>query len=179
MSRQVIGGSRQTDAFELRRLAEAADGQRKKDLAIVRNELGHLDLIPEDQAKEDEIVLLVRTNSREKQRDPLNVEISRASFARSKNLGTEYDAIFWSASAIGKFAIPYYCSINDSPEAHEKLLAAFEKNADAVCIVHSPPTTYSIFKVGMLSRTENAMLDGGIEFVTVDEFLSRTPRDEA
>jgi hypothetical protein len=103
------------DASELRRVAEAADGLRDRELALViRTQPGEgsprLELIPVSEVDRGDLqVCPVRTQSVMRDRPaPFRVTLQLREHDRPLELQLEYDALFWSEAAVEKFFFPYY-----------------------------------------------------------------------
>jgi hypothetical protein len=137
------------DARELRHLAEAADGQRKRVLALVWNDVDRSYVLEELGSSSNEVVLQLFT--------PFVVDDRRriAEMVQVKNLGGEVfplpkdvDAIFWSEAAVEKFVIPYYARVL-GVDGVRALWDAF-RDPTIIAIIHYEPTRYA-FRNGMES----------------------------
>ena len=124
--------SRKETARDLAWIAERADGLRDVDLVLIRDQDGKLDLVPPDQTTEKPI-LEVRTPSRKKQeprKDKLPLTIEK-----------DWDAVFLSESAVGKFLIPYYVAQRLlTQEELDRLRVGYQSNPKVIGIVHIPPS---------------------------------------
>ncbi len=154
-------GRRET-ARGLAWLAERADGLRDQDLVLIRNSDGKLDLVPADSTTADAI-LEVRTPSRKKQKPRT---------ARTLKIEKEWDAVFLSESAVGKFLIPYYVSQRLLTKAElEGLRIAYQQNERVIGIIHIPPSRPMLlfddghaeeYPVGLNSGVDMKLQDEGI-----------------
>lgn len=129
------------DAHTLLQLAEAADGQRERMLALVWNPAANrYELEPEGNSK-NEVLLKVRTSYRLRGRrriiDMVAVKHVDGEFYP---LAGDIDAMFWSEAAVEKFVIPYYARVL-GVEGVDKLWQAFLK-PDIVAVIHTEPTHY-------------------------------------
>ena len=124
------------DARSLARIAEWVDGLRDQSLVVVR-ENDQWIVRPERPGDDDKAVL--------KSSKPLNVPSDRRRMEskvtiRGLPLKAEYDALFWTESAIEKFLFPYYASHRImTDKEHEDLMAAYQKDS-LVAIAHVAPS---------------------------------------
>ena len=113
---------RTLSANELRRLAEAVDGVRDQPAYIVWGE--HGPEVKTHVAKGDDVMAECRTNNVVSGRrrftsitvDPPFVD---ASGAPVTDIASRFDAMFWSESAVEKFALPYYLRYHTPAEVDE------------------------------------------------------------
>lgn len=150
------------DYQTLRAVAEWASGVRGRDLwFVVKNgrEIHVSDRKPGDLTDDDQVIF-VKSQGR-------NPGLPRVKWAHiSSNPDGSHpvdlmnlpngkgaaDAVFWTASAVEKFMVPYYASVAGNHAADEirKLLTAFDDNPDtprtddaAIAMVHIPKSEYA------------------------------------
>lgn len=140
------------DAAILRRIAEAASGIRGKDLYfIVRRSpvdpwsdfaFEIVDRNPGDVA--DAMVIKCRTAYTIPEKPVKKVVLTTDSDSVSENLADLADAIFWSESAVEKFAVPYYASVGGDMADWRiaDLLSTFGQDKVAA-LVHLPKSDYA------------------------------------
>ncbi|MBA3345638.1 MAG: hypothetical protein H0T44_10165 [Gemmatimonadales bacterium] len=167
------------DARNLARIAEWVDGLRDENLVVVR-ENGGWTVRAEQPGDADKAVL--------KSRKPLNVPKERRRMEsevtiRGHPLKENYDALFWTESAIEKFLFPYYASHRImTDEEHKDLMAAYQKDS-LVAIAHVAPSqgipllSDGLGGVRVIVSRDVRGVDGGITPLLVDmsvrEFLAQ------
>jgi hypothetical protein len=155
--------SRKETARDLAWIAERADGLRDVNLVLIRTPDGKLDLVPAEETNAEPI-LEVRTPSKKKQeprQDKLPLTIEK-----------DWDAVFLSESAVGKFLIPYYVAQRLlTQEELDRLRVDYQSNPKVIGIIHIPPSRPKLlydngeakdFVVGRGSGVQ-MKLDGEIE----------------
>jgi hypothetical protein len=171
---------RQFDATELRRIAEAAHGQRNENLVLVLDGAGKPQVIRETAPNP---TALLRIHTRKKvNRDTFrNITLDPDDFdGRPRGaddtpipVHLAYDALFWSESAFEKFVLPYYCGVD--PDQVGKLMERF-KNPRVIAVAHIPPSETTLGNRSLeLDSTGLVVLktkeDGGFEWTPLTEFL--------
>jgi hypothetical protein len=105
-------------AAKLRKLAEAADGQRDQDMVLVLRE-DEYELVKAEEVRPPDRTnlsgLTVRTRTGRPAGSPTlsQVTIMGEDVDGERNVHADLDALFWSESAIEKFVVPYYSRLLD------------------------------------------------------------------
>jgi hypothetical protein len=124
-------------ANDLRRLAEAVDGMRDKDLIIVIE--GHK-LVARENLGAEQIpgAIHVHTVGHKKQK-PTKVTLRHPRKPKKIKVDTDvFDCVFWGEAACHKFLIPYYVRFYSDAQM-QKLRNAIS-NDDVIAIAHAYPT---------------------------------------
>jgi hypothetical protein len=140
-------------------LGETADSHRGVDLVLVRDKDGKPTL-REKPEPGDEVVqeITVRTSEPSTQRGFTREEIAevicRSAEGKEFRLKTsdEYDAVFWSESAVRKFVWPYYHSHRLWDADLQKLQDQYDGDREAVAIAHQAPSKSSIQKTSSVAN---------------------------
>lgn len=128
-------------AGALRRLAEAADGQRDRDLALFWNATDHHYVVAERTAAAGTKIADIRTDSLAPARQviPEMVQLKHRD-GQVLPLDAIYDAAFWSESSIEKFVIPYYARLYSQAELAD--LWAAHADPTVLALLHMEPSIY-------------------------------------
>lgn len=145
MSKHTDSGNAATTAVEsitpaqLRQLAEAADGRRHEEQVVVRCADGSI-MVTADMSRltADDTVLLRISGTDEGVKEPNNFSLLMRLGGAEEELRARYDSLFWSVSALRKFALPYYMSYDETGEKCNMLLSRFKAEKRLVAIAHSP-----------------------------------------
>lgn len=135
------------NANELRRLAEAADGTRAKELYVVI-ENGKLALKKDKPAGDHAII---KTDWRSGGLRPSAASVLQVG---GKPVSETADAVFTSQSAVEKFVLPYYMRMQ-SPEDLVKSVKDFYA-ANVIALYHEPESQIEKKKAGF-----HALFDDG------------------
>lgn len=149
-------GSRTVDATagaitpaQLRWLAEAADGLRHQEQVVVRCANGSIKVTADvNDIPPGDTVLLRIAATTEGQKEPNNFSLIMKHGNSENELRTRYDSLFWSVSALRKFALPYYMSYDESGEQCRTLIQKFKNEAKLVAIGHQPNSDPYIIESG-------------------------------
>lgn len=171
---------------ELRKIAEAADGQRDEVLNIVQMTTSGVDTgqdtpngentkyrvakVSDGPITDDPLPVwkkVFETNTPTKLRVRMGVRINPTKIivpttpAKEIDLPCEkYDAIFWSEASIEKFFFPYYVR-HLEPEDFIDLMKAYyhpQANETIYAFVHYPPTDFSRVKLSGVGVPESVLL---------------------
>lgn len=124
---------------QLRQLAEAADGGRHEEQVVIRRPDGSIRLTSDvSSIKPDDTVLLRISGTDEGHKPPDNFSLVMRLDGAERELRGRYDSLFWSVSALRKFALPYYMSYDETAEKCQMLLSRFKNDPAMVAIAHSP-----------------------------------------
>ncbi len=124
-------------ANELRRLAEAVDGMRDKDLIVV---IEGDKLVARERIGAEQVAgaIHVHTASHKKLK-PEEVKLTHPKTRKRINVKTGvFDCVFWGEAACHKFLIPYYVRFYSDAQM-QKLRNAIS-NDDVIAIAHAYPT---------------------------------------
>lgn len=135
-------GAEEVDSRDLSCFTEAAHGAMGEELAIVSTAAGDKRLIRFADMKSGHTLLLRVFTSPEvpKRMKPAAITFEPTDSGPKVNVAKDFDACFWSESAVEKFLFPYY-------EAHRLLtrqemeqLRTRYKSENAIAILHMPPS---------------------------------------
>jgi hypothetical protein len=171
----LAAGGKQVSAFLLRRLAEAVDGFRgeevfcsarftpdqdfdfkvavkKKDdpFGAVDDEVGIFGPFFTPEARGPDL--------KDTQIESITVKLKDGRVIKVDPQKT--DSLFWTVSAVEKFLVPYYASVNSAPFA-SLMLNSFDREG-MVCMEHGPETEPTVKKV-----SDAKPLDPGAETPSV------------
>jgi hypothetical protein len=129
---------------QLRKLAEAAHGQPDQHLGI-RFDVASNDFViePYDPVNAGEYILTVRPKPPAPKQGKLEVRLPgiKTQNLRVKPPNDDFfsiaDAVFWSASAVRKFLVPYYASYWDLQDVMTKIEQEFARD-DVLAFIHLP-----------------------------------------
>ena len=130
----------EVSAHDLRVLAEQLDGTRGVTLCVVRDAVGKLQVAEDTPASRASAILVVNTPDV----PPRTTRIQRIDITpppipeQAGDIATEFDALFWSQSAVEKFLVPYYARLLLLDDV-KRLSATFEQ-PDVYAIAHYPRT---------------------------------------
>jgi hypothetical protein len=185
-------------ANDIRRLAEALDGDRGRVVSIVQRD-GRLHRIGRDERPADgeQALFTVETKDAKPGRRGLEHIILRPRIKdpRDRTKGIEdvidvFDALFWTEAAVSKFVLPYYLRFHTPAEVNELWLAFLEEASD------SRPLTETVLAFGHLPYSEPQLIEpegenmvllipeapekeggaGGISITTASAFLASLRR---
>jgi hypothetical protein len=179
----------QANSTNLGWLAETSDGKREKYLLLVLDQHNMLQLrenlqdgdrrvVPIEEGEDKE--LRVMTPKRRKER----VEVEEVSCKPKGCLsiplppGEEWDALFWTESAVEKFLYPYYHSQRLWNDEMDKVKAKFDKDDCAVAIAHRAPSHSAILPAQTLSigrLTKDARNQRILTWMPADVYLNLEP----
>lgn len=139
-SRSPSGSLPAMDARQLAVLAEWADGVRNQHLVLVRTSDGEYKL-KDRKAENDQVILQVFTRDIVPDRlQPVSVTCTLPGGGGAIEVSQEFDALFWTESAVEKFLLPYYYSqrilTGDQMERVKKHLA----DREVCAFLHMPPS---------------------------------------
>jgi hypothetical protein len=182
------------DAAILRQLAEAASGIRDKDLYFVvrrgaspGSDMAFEILYADPGTVPDATVIRCRTARITPDKPVSQLALTMDSGAVSENLAKIADAVFWSESALQKFAVPYYASVGGDRALSRiaDLITTFSKS-DVAAMVHLPKSDYttvqSLTHRGALEDffgviEDRPPLDGSpVKVIPLRNFLEREQR---
>lgn len=158
---------------QLRWIAEAADGMRHQEQVVVRCADGSIKVTADvNGVARDETVLLRIAGTEEGQKEADNFSLVMTAGGPAKELRKVYDSLFWSVSALRKFALPYYMSYDETGAKCQALLSRFKAERNLVAIGHSPTSDpYRIY-------SGEKLLDGD-PFPGLDMLVSEGGRIES
>ena len=159
---QNARGGATISANDLRRLAETADGLRNRDVALVTR-AGQVTVIDaSDMLATDTHLLTLRTNDHTNQAKRPEFDMTlQLAHGPSLSLRVNFDAFFWSESAIEKFVFPYYARIW-SPEMLTTFRERFGEDNAAMGIIHPPGSSCCVLLYTVAH---------GLQVLTAEEYL--------
>jgi hypothetical protein len=173
----------QLSATDLIWLGETADGKRDVDLVLVRDKHGEARL-KEKPGEGDEKVrdIKIRTEPSKfgpgKEREKIAEVVCRSKEGGEVRLMSEddYDAVFWSESAIGKFVWPYYHSHRLWDKQIQDVKDKFDGDSTAVAVAHQAPSksstkTLSPVESLLVGRLSTLKAAPELEFVSAIKYL--------
>jgi len=150
-------------AHQLRVLAEQLDGTRGVTLCVVPGEDGNLQCAENTQENRNRAILMVNTPNVATRTTPIQrIDITPPpSGDMASKLATEFDALFWSQSAVEKFLVPYYARILPLDEV-KRLSVTFEQ-PDVYAIAHYPRTVSLALRPMVLHPEQDPAKGGNVQ----------------
>jgi hypothetical protein len=172
----------QLTATDLIWLGETADGKRGVDLVLVKDCHGkpRLKEAVEDGDTKVRDIKIKTEPSRFKagrKREQIKEVLCRPHQGKEFLLTSkaEFDAVFWSESAIGKFVWPYYHSHRLWDSVMQGVREAFDGDPHAVAIAHQAPSKSSVQPPSLgslhVGRVTTINMVPELEFVPAAQYL--------
>jgi hypothetical protein len=149
---EQLTGPDEVDSTELSWAAETADGTRDKELFLVLEDGKYLKVKAKLGANDKEVRKVRTKSKREKRKKVVEVLCTVKEWKEPARFPSaeEWDALFWTESAIEKFLYPYYHAQRLWNDEIEKVKKKFDRDDDAVAIAHRAPShSLAIDKYGL------------------------------
>ena len=153
-------------ANELRWLAEAADGTREKQLALVINSDGKVDVVAADATGNDVVLLNLKTTTR----GPgipgdakARVQWHGRTYGGPTTLLEKADAVFLTQSAVEKFLLPYYMRFRSGAQV-QALENALYNDPRAIIAFHIPPSSAFAYPIAAAAKLSD--VDDNVDIET-------------
>ena len=165
------GDLRALSANELRRIAEAVDGQRNCKLRLVKREGEDVPRLVETLGDKDTLLLDFRTDDHvppDKKKKLESIRV-RPAAASGRTEVVKFDALFWSESSIEKFVMGYYVR-SRTPDEVQSLWNVLT-HPSVMAVAHDPLSDPNALTADSAIRLYSDIdQPGQPRFLTIEEF---------